>query len=310
MIRTFLAPSLDLALTVPAPILVTVEAEYGAVVIEGSLYTAAHHQPAGSPFAGNHIVMGGRPAPCNDEDIPELDSEDVSGTILISHLDLDTIGGVLRAEGRRGLFLGYKSFWALAGWVDVHGVHKLGLVGASDQDLWRLNAWWAYSKGMPRLPRDRVSDVTEIIHAAGDALAGILTGDEVLLAAGDTFRAAEAELNQRTFRHVSDGGIIARVSDRPGDFVSHLYRMPDGSVGEAIVAWNTANGTITVSRSNPSPELSCREMVQGLWGPEAGGHDGIAGSPRGRVMTEADFGQLLCLVSACIERNNNKLESE
>ena len=33
-----------------------------------------------------------------------------------------------------------------------------------------------------------------------------------------------------------------------------------------------------------NPSKSARAIVQGLWGPEAGGRDGIAGSPRGVVM--------------------------
>jgi hypothetical protein len=74
-----------------------VEAEYGSVVIEGTVYTAAHHQPSG-PYVGDHVVPGGRPAPCNDTAIPPV-AWDVEGgpVALVSHLDLDTVGGLLRA---------------------------------------------------------------------------------------------------------------------------------------------------------------------------------------------------------------------
>jgi hypothetical protein len=298
-IKIFHAPSLDLALTVPAPILVTVEAEYGSIVFEGTMYTAAHHQPHG-PYAGNHVVDGGRPAPCNDGNIPELDSTDVSGCILVSHIDLDTLGGVMRAEGRRGMFKDFAGFWALAGFVDVHGVHKLGRSGASEQDLRRLNAWWAFSKGLPRLPRDAVSDVTEVIHAAGNALASILTGDEELLAAGDTFRAKERDLNERTFVSIDAAGVILRTADRVNDFCNHLYTTPEGHAAKAVVAYNTATGAITVSLAEPVEGVSCRELVQALWGPEAGGHDGIAGSPRGQTMTELEFTQMVELARSVL----------
>jgi hypothetical protein len=293
MIRTVLAPSFDLALTVPAPILLTVEAEYGAIVFEGTLYTAAHHQPHG-PYAGNHVVEGGRPAPCNDTNIPELDSADVSGTILVSHIDLDTLGGVLRAEARRDLFAeANASFWALAEFVDVNGAHKMHFAKPSERDARRLYAWWAYAKTMPRVPRDQVTDVTDMLGAAGDALARIFEGDEGLLAAGDAFRAEEVALNKRTFRRISQLGVVTRIADKPNDFVNHLYTAPNGFAGGTVVAWNKANGSITISRAEPCPELSCRDMVQTLWGPEAGGHDGIAGSPRGRMMTEEEFDQAL-----------------
>jgi hypothetical protein len=74
---------------------VTVEAEYGDLVWEGQLYTAAHHQAAG-PYAGRHRVVGGRPSPCNDDQIPFV----THGVIGVSHVDLDTFGGVLRTDPR------------------------------------------------------------------------------------------------------------------------------------------------------------------------------------------------------------------
>ena len=46
---------------------------------------------------------------------------------------------------------------------------------------------------------------------------------------------------------------------------------------------------------------SAKEIVQELWGNEAGGHPGIAGSPRGQEMTEKDMRQL---VKAVNERYN------
>jgi len=301
MIRTVLAPSFDLALTVPAPILVTVEAEYGSIVFEGTMYTAAHHQPHG-PYAGNHVVDGGRPAPCNDRNIPELDSADVSGSILVSHIDLDTLGGVMRAEGRRGMFKDFAGFWALAEFVDVNGAHRLVHAQASEEDVRRLYAWWAYAKSMPRVARDQVTDVTDMLTAAGDALARIFEGDEALLTAGEAFRAEEAALNARTFVGMNELSIVTRVAHKASDFVNHLYTTPQGRVGRTVVAWNTAHGSITVSSAEPCPELSCRDMVQELWGPEAGGHEGIAGSPRGRQMSEEDFQEALDHVYARVLR--------
>jgi hypothetical protein len=56
----------------------------------------------------------------------------------------------------------------------------------------------------------------------------------------------------------------------------------------AVVTFNTKFKSVTVSIADPQPGFSCREFVQKLWGPEAGGHDGIAGSPRGREMTLDD----------------------
>jgi len=295
-IKIILAPTWELAETIAAEI--TVEAEYGAMVKEGTVYTAAHHQPSG-PFAGNHVVAGGRPAPCNDADIPEL----AGGTILVSHMDLDTLGGIMRTRGA-GSFGEFESFWALAEFVDVNGPHKLAESGASSGDIERLYAWWAYSKTMPRFSRDEVTDITDVVGAAISHLGDILWGHEPALAAGKTFREDEAALNVRTFRCI-ESGVIERVCGS-GEFVNHLYVTPDGYVGEMVVALNTGTGAISISRANPDSLISCRAIAQTLWGPTAGGHDGIAGGPRGRVMTFDDLNTVMDEVTRRVFAFNHK----
>lgn len=279
-----LAPSADLArqTLAAAPVALTVEAEYGAFVAEGAVYTAAHHQPAGSPHAGRHVTPDGRPSPCNDTGIPVVPT----GTILVSHVDLDTFGGCLRALGKKGLFgVEYQSFWDLAEFIDVSGAHKIGASGASEQDIRRLNAFWAWSKtNTPRYPRDTVTDVTDIVLKANVSLTAILLGDEDYLVPGDAFRAADHALNTRTFNRV-ESSIIVRVAEVPADFCNHLYTTPSGEPARAVASYNKALGSVTISLADPVPGVSCRSLVQGLWGPEAGGHDGIAGSPR-----ESDLG--------------------
>lgn len=294
--RVFLAPSFELALTVPAPILLTVEAEYGSAVLEGSVYTAAHHQPEGK-YSGRHIVEGGRPAPCNDINIPQ-----VQGTIVVSHFDLDTLGGVLRAQGVVDVFLGYEGFWELAEFVDVNGAHKLRQANANEVDLDRLYAFWAFAKTMPRYPRDQVVDVTADIRSAENALRVILRGDERLLAAGQSFRQEEETLNEKTYNVTFYDTVICRTATSAKDFCNHLYTTPEGFLGKCVVCFNTESKTITVSLADPVDGVSCREAVQALWGPLAGGHNGIAGSPRGQEMTDEDAVKLISLMSDLLNK--------
>lgn len=271
------APSAALAATLNPTL--SVEAEYGSVVVTGSRYTAAHHQATGE-FAGRHIVAGGRPSPCNDPSIPVLEAGD---TVLVSHLDLDTVGGCLRAfAGYADLFVDeHAGFWNLAEFLDVSGAHRMGASGATDEDTARLYAWWAWAKaGLPRLARDTVVDATSTIVAAGDALRRILADDAELLAAGASFRADEFALNAKTFIR-RDGDVIVRTAATAGDFCNHLYTDPTGVSARAVVCLNTAFRSVTVSIADPDKEtVSCRELVQDLWGPEAGGHKGIGGGPR------------------------------
>lgn len=281
-----LAPTLDLALALPTPDL-TVEAEYGSTVVEGSRYTAAHHQPAGSPYTGSHVQPDGRRAPCCDRDIPFCSE---ARTCLVSHLDLDTIGGCLRAMRVELFGPEHAHFWRFAEYVDTHGPHRAEAFARDNHmrpELRRLRAWWAWSRAhLPRVPRDVVTDVSERVTEAGRALARILADDADMIAAGTAFSAAEADLAARTLVRVA-GPVLVRRS--AGEFVSALYSVAGGACAAGIAALDTVTGAVTLSLAAPVPGVSCREIVQGLWGPAAGGHDGIAGSPRGQTMTDADL---------------------
>ncbi len=252
----------------------TVEAEYGDAVAEGLVLTMAHHGP-----------RAGQKAPCAYENGCGAGVE----TIGLSHVDLDTIGGCLALLGQKP---SAPSFWALAEFVDLNGPHKLGSSGASSVDLRRLNAYWAFSQANKVFaPRDgSVADVTAQVMKHVDAVNAILGGNEVMLRAGDRFAEGEDVLNRESFVSFADG-IIVRQSKR---FVNHLYVAPDGRVARAVVTHNPSEsdlsgGAVTLSLADPIPGVNCGEILKSCFGPEAGGHAGIGGSPRGKPlpMTEA-----------------------
>ncbi|MBI5619880.1 hypothetical protein HY950_02875 [Candidatus Gottesmanbacteria bacterium] len=243
----------------------TVEAEYGDVVVEGSVLTLAHH---GSRSAN--------PAPC-------LADNGVGGegieAVGLSHIDLDALGGCAAILGRKPEADG---FWALAAFVDVNGPHKIGRSGASAEDIRRLEAYWAWSESRKVFPpRDGSSlDVTDKVMEGIEAVERIVADDEALLTAGDDFVKKGDELNKLSFIEAK-GGVIVRVC---GGFSNHLYVTPNGEVGCAVVALRTDFHACTVSLADPISGVSCRDIVQSLWGSEAGGHPGIAGGPRNALM--------------------------
>lgn len=252
----------------------TVEAEYGDRLVKGSVTTMAHH----GPRAGN-------PAPClsnNWNSNPAL----LVDAIGLSHLDLDAIGGVAALLGRKP---DAHTFWQLAAFVDVNGAHKLGDAGATVADLARLYAWWAWNEAHKVYPpRDgSVADVTDDVHRAIAVLGLIMEDNLDLLAAGDKFRADEAKLNEESFvGFIANGDVLLRVAPQ---FVNHLYATPGGAVAKAVAAYNTLQGSVTISLADPIPGISCGEIVKKLWGELAGGHAGIAGSPRGSRMELKDL---------------------
>jgi len=247
----------------------TVEAEYGETVVEGSVLTLAHHGP-----------RSGNPAPC-------LASNGVAGegieALGLSHLDLDSLGGCAAIIGRKPEA---STFWQLAAFVDVNGPHKLGSAGAEPADVARLYAFWAWSQKNRYLPpRDgSVDDVTEQVMSALAVIERICADDPDLLRSGEEFRLAEDALNKRSFCEY-ELGVIVRVADT---FVSHLYVAPEGNPAKAVVAFNTVTGAVTLSLADPIEGVSACAIMQAIFGPTAGGHAGIAGSPRGARYRLAD----------------------
>jgi hypothetical protein len=254
----------------------TVEAEYGDIVVEGSVLTLAHHGPRAN-----------QPCPCLFRVATEEMRLRLSGieVIGLSHLDLDALGGCLAISE---ILPTVEGFWQLAGFVDTFGPHRILDFGPSPQNLARLNAFWAWSQGhRVQAPRDgSVLDITPQVEVAAFALGRILADDPELLAAGEVFRLAEAKLNLDSFVEVRQG-VVVRIAPV---FVNHLYTTPDGVVCRAVVAFNTVSGAVTVSFADPpAPGIpGAVQVVQAIWGPTAGGHAGIAGSPRGKRCSLAD----------------------
>ena len=286
-----LSPTAQLAsdtLSLDNPPSLTVEAEYGAFVCEGTRYTAAHHQPVGSDYVGRHLHPEGRPAPCNDENIPVLSDNEVA---LISHLDLDTIGGLMRATGLyNSSFSEHSAFWDLAEKCDVEGVHSLD---EKDPYYFCLMGIQKEIKDTrPQFPKDHNLEVSSFVTSISDyisvALSSPFEGSNYEKGLG--FVQGERDLNLKTFQYMTPLSVVIRRSP-DGDFCNHLYSDPDGVRGIAVVTYNEKWKSISVSLAEPIKGFSCREVVQELWGDEAGGHQNIAGSPRGLPMSEEQFYQ-------------------
>lgn len=273
MIRVLLAPTLEQALSLPTPE-ATVEAEYGATVVEGSVCTLAHHVDT-----YRHC-----PAPCNAKDVPVL----TEGTILISHVDLDTVGGVLALMGLKPVD---ADFWAGAEFTDLNGPHHSHKLPADVRR--KLNAYYAYNNDN-RQPRvTEVTDVTDQMITLAGVILRITMGDEPLLFRGEqwileTEAAVEAALvfENRKVRAFITSGVFCS---------SAYYSKNLDVIASYTVALNTKFNSITVSCCDGS--INCREFVQQIWGNDAGGHAGIAGSPRGRDMTREEFDYVVSLLS-------------
>tara|TARA_B100000424_G_C22928978_1_gene494203 strand:+ start:493 stop:1050 length:558 start_codon:yes stop_codon:yes gene_type:complete len=180
-----LAPKAQLAvdtLSLKPPPKLTVEAEYGAFVCEGTEYTSAHHQPIGSPYVGRHLEPEfGKPAPCNDQNIPVLAENDV---VLISHIDLDTVGGLMRASGKyEECFTELSSeFWEFVEKVDVtpNLSFEPSLISKAF-DIANDHLESIVSDKLSDYPVYKNADVTETLSLICEGVKEVLTGVEMIM---------------------------------------------------------------------------------------------------------------------------------
>jgi hypothetical protein len=261
-----------------------VEAEYGSREVEGSsdLLTLNHH------------VRTERPCPCSLSNDRFDDVREEIEVIGISHFDLDTLGGIaallgVKPESR------HPGFWEMAEWVDTKGPHRIRECPAYDAASHVLLAsFWAWSQANRLFPpRDgSATDCTEYVQKAIEELKVIVLGnDGTEITRGQDFLEKEEALKAESFVRdgVSESGqrVVLRRSE---SFVNHLYYMEDGSPADIVVGYGEKFKAVTVSRADDSVGVVAKTFVQELWGELAGGHTGIAGSPRGQElgMSEAE----------------------
>lgn len=272
--RVILAPSYDIAKNIKAE--ATVEAEYGDECLEGTMVTLAHHGPRSN-----------NPAPCNTLDVPELPP---FATVVVSHIDLDTLGGIYALQGRKPE--DYR-FWEAAEMIDVKGAHHIHELDKDIQD--KLNAYYAYNDGQPRQRYTEAIDVTKQIDDTYNVVNAIVDindpeHDKLITAGKEWAQTREKEVEDQLVYENKD----VRVFDTNGIFCATSYFSPNqNTICPATVTYNEKFKSITLAFEDGGKQLNAKEIVQELWGPEAGGREGIAGSPRNVEMTKNDLAKLV-----------------
>lgn len=287
--RVILAPSYDIAKSINAE--ATVEAEYGDECLEGTMATLAHH----GPRANN-------PAPCNTSDVPKLPP---FATVVVSHIDLDTLGGIYALQGRKPED---DRFWEAAEMIDVKGVHRIHELDKDIQD--KLNAYYAYNYNHAGERYSETADVTKQVEDAYGVINDILDIDapehDMLIADGREWaQARETAVEEQLIYEDKN----MRVFDSNGVFCAASYYSPkQDALIPATVTYNEKTKTVTLGFEDGGKQYNAMEIVRSVWGPEAGGREGIAGSPRGVEMTKDDLHALVerlkeVQASAGVEKN-------
>ncbi len=263
--------------------LATVEAEYGEQVVKGKYATLAHHAEA----------FRSQPPPCIAK-LKPLPKED--GYILISHIDLDTLGGIFQLTGKKPED---EDFWQGAGFIDLHGQHYMHQLDERIQD--RLNAFYAWKSRQEYRATEDVEEVTNFVSASLVIIESIIRGDSRLIEEGRAWKERITEKFE-TYLDYENGHLRAFRTSEPIFTAASYYSPRFKRVVEATVSQNTAIGTLTLAFEDGGKRFSAKTIMQKLFGEKAGGHPGIAGSPRDEKMKVADYERLVDLVKMLYEK--------
>lgn len=247
----------------------TVEAEYGEKVLEGDKVTLAHHV---EKYKNCN-------APCNRK-VEKLKSGE---NIIVSHMDLDTIGGCLALLGLKPED---KEFWKGAEFIDIKGNHHIKELSKEVQD--KINAYSAFNSKLEKINQRKITDVTERLLLYKNVLEKIINNDKELINEGRRWTQEILEKIEKCLIYEDEN--IRIFKSRDNIFCSAAYYSEaKKKIIPTTLTYNMVTKSITLAFEDGGKKYSAKEIVQNLWGDKAGGHRGIAGSPRGVEMSEEDF---------------------
>jgi len=224
-----------------------------------------------------------QPVPCSVDNVDGLALD----IILVSHLDLDTVGGVLALMGCKPE---NDSFWEAAAFTDLNGPHRV-VGSAHESQHAALAAYWELNQQVPA--STTYVDVTDIFELHEERVVQIANSCRFTLAKGEahleSLKAQELALEESSFV-----GMRGRVTLRQSDqFVNGFYHRSD-----VVLALNPEHGSLTLSFNDDSGNAA--DLMKAFFGPEAGGHAGIAGTPREKKYTTDDLTDFATFVAASL----------
>ena len=284
MLRVLLGKDLEAAQSIiaregKAPI-ATIEAEYGSTVVEGAKATYAHH------------VQGYTTAPslqANNSAITAEDIMDSSNYILVSHIDLDVICGILSILNAYDVRDAVKE---AVNFVDCNGQHNL-FKEVSEEARRVILAYIGYAS-RNRCPQQE--DITEYVQ---ELIQSFFTQDnyEAGLALVEGRKKAASEYLTAAVGNVA-------LLDQPESsniFGLNAEYIIDDVEYDYIIVFNRKFGSITMSsKAGVKGEKNMATIMKAVFGEEAGGHKGIAGTPRGKSYSLEDATNLLDVVSRIV----------
>lgn len=255
----------------------SVEAEYGEFTLCGQEVTLAHHG-----------ANSGNICPCLNEVV--LGDKD-EAIIIISHIDMDTIGGVLSLVGGKPEIC--KDFWNIVAFVDLNGPHKLQLMHSESYDVLEkqtIEVLWSCFKYIDEnIPRFTGKDTVDVTQVFLDLRRFLIDVSQNLDKYAEEGRIWNEEKQDKIEQYLVSENELLRIFSAPMFANGAYYSKVLKRLVPAVVNLNPTVGSITLSFEECGEKYNAATIMREYFGPEAGGHAGIAGSPRGVVYTMDDL---------------------
>ena len=255
----------------------TVEAEYGEECAAGTHATLAHHTT-------EHKM---NPAPCVRDEIQSFED----GVIVISHIDLDTLGGISILEGNK---LHHPTFWHSESIIDTKGYIGIKEIPADDELIMKaflgLEKTMEFKTGNHVIGKgnENIYDVTDRVYELLKVLHSLLSldKDSNLIKCG--LMRFNQYLKNLTIKSVyQDASVRIFKTQQPQHYLIHKE---DDVEYRTCITLNERTGAIILS--DISEELDCCLIMQQVFGPTAGGQFRVAGTPRHKRYNMKDVKKL------------------
>lgn len=204
-------------------------------------------------------------------------------------------------------------FWKAAEYLDLNGVHHLHEVPERVQEQYLAYSAWGEQHRGERITE--VTDVTDAVMERVELTGKVIDRDPELIANGKRWNEEIEQAIEACLVYEDEN--VRVFNSESGVFCNAAYYSPNlKKVIPATVSRNGKFKSVTMALADGGKKFqnlglkTSRELVQELWGMEAGGHPGIAGSPRGKEMTEEDLKDLAILVEKQVKLANEIEEGQ
>lgn len=254
----------------------TINTRYGAYICEGVKHTSINDAPKNTKFFNS-------PTPCLDGKIPVLEEEEV---VLVKNLNLDTLGGLMRAKG---LSMIDMDFWKYVASDKKDPESKYWIIYNG------IKTWVIDNDPLSEAEGFSYVEIGDFCEEAFSFIKEALLDGHLATRMGSAYIYLQEKLDEESFYKEYPCGLICRKTT--GEDVSDLYRG-----NRVMCVYDVKRRNISVSSDRHIEGFSCREMAASFWGGDVFGDVLYSSSPKYRALGEGEYRKFIMLLVEALSK--------